>query len=178
MTERGRDQARKLGDHLFRHGITPSRVHASPALRTTRTAEIALDTMGLDIEPIINEELQELDSGDWVGAVRNEKYTEAVQAEITRLGKEFKPPGGESMNDVSDRMIKWLRNNMDGGTESNECVFVFTHGIAIRCLASALHGWTQSETYHAVTENISISLFNHDNNQWRLEYLGWTPFDT
>lgn len=178
LTENGMKQARRLGGYLSRQGVTPSRVHVSPALRTIRTAEVALETMGLGMEPIIDEELHELDSGDWVGAVRSEKYTQAVQEQITKQGKDFKPPGGESMNDVGRRMLRWLNHNTDGGIRDDGRVFVFTHGVAIRCLASALHGWTQSETYHTAAGNVSISLFKCENGRWRLEYIGRTPFAT
>jgi len=177
LTQHGLKQAHALGLYLREHGITPTTVYSSPALRTMQTATSTLEAMNLSLHimPIIDDDLQELDQGDWVGLPRNEVYSEAVRLELERLGKDFKAPGGESMNEVGSRMLKWAAKNIlknPSTTQPQQRIFAFTHGVAIRCLASTLHSWTRLETYQAVTDNASINLFTYQDGRWQMKYIG------
>lgn len=80
LTQHGIDQARMLGSYLSEHKIIPARVYSSPAVRTVRTATLALEAMGLDISLATDEALLEMDQGDWVGRIRNEHYLAASQS--------------------------------------------------------------------------------------------------
>jgi broad specificity phosphatase PhoE len=179
LTEHGIDQARMLGRYLSAHKIIPTRVYSSPAVRTLRTATFALETMGLDIRPTADDALQEMNQGDWVGHIRHEVYSDETLADVKRLGKNFKAPNGESMNEVSARMHTWANQFFDDNFSSakTENIFVFTHGVAIGCFGSTLCDWSQNQTYRTIQtiDNCSISLFIHDSGEWRLEYLGMKP---
>lgn len=177
LTTKGIEQASLLGQYLLRNNIMPDHVFASPALRTVQTARYALDAMNLDIQPTIVDEIQEMDQGDYVGRQRAEVYTPETLKQIEKHGKDFKLPGGESMNDTGNRMLEWLNRHVP--TNDDERTFVFGHGMAIRTLASTIHDWSHTETYQSVTDNTSLSLFVHDGNKWQLHTLGATPhFDT
>ena len=177
ITEKGVEQAKRLGEHFLTEGIIPTKVLASPAVRTRQTAQHTLQAMGLDLEPTIDDDLQELDQGHWAGEVRLEKYDDATLQEIKRLGKNFKPPGGESMNEGGDRIYGCIERNIDT-TEpitDTKSIFAFSHGMITRCLASYIHDWSQAKTFEKSTDNTSYSLFVYKDGMWQLEYLGKKP---
>ena len=59
LNERGREDARKIGDYMARHGLLPDRVVVSPAIRTRETWEHAAlsvpDTRAVALEPRLYE---------------------------------------------------------------------------------------------------------------------------
>lgn len=177
LTARGIEQARLLGKYFRENGIIPTHVFTSPALRTLQTADTTLSAMNINIKPTIANEIQEMDQGDYVGRLRSEVYTPEVLLKIDKQGKNFKLPGGESMNDVGKRMLQWVELNVPVATaaEVEHTTFVFGHGIAIRTLAATLHDWSRAKTYEAVTENTSFTLFISQNDGWHLQALGSTP---
>src|SRR5262249_53690351 len=101
----GEKQAEGLGRYLGKLGLTPTVVYCSPANRAMRTFEIAAETMGLCIEPIIDDRLQELDQGEWTNQPRSLYDVPENKAEMDRLGSDFAAPGGESMNMVDARLV-------------------------------------------------------------------------
>ncbi|MDB5185604.1 MAG: uncharacterized protein JWL85_127 [Candidatus Saccharibacteria bacterium] len=174
LTPLGIDQAKALGRYLVANEILPDVVYASPAERTLQTAHYALNEMGLDIKPTTHDGLQEMDMGLWVGQPRDHVYSEAVLAEIERLGKDFKAEGGQSMNEVGEQMFRVASEvaNLHADDSRTLRIFFFAHGVAIRCLASHIHNWSQTQTYEAHTPNASDSKFTMRNGMWQLNYLG------
>lgn len=59
----GQEQAKRLGLYLKENNLLPDEVYASSLRRTQETAQIALDTMGLSREIIINPIFNEIDYG-------------------------------------------------------------------------------------------------------------------
>jgi broad specificity phosphatase PhoE len=177
ITPKGVVQARTLGYYMLQENIIPHAVYASPAVRPRDTAKYTLEVMGIDIEPTIDDALQELDQGEWVGLNRDDIYTPERIAEIGRQGKDFKAPGGESMNEAGERMFNRVSEIADRHAEEGKVIriFVFTHGLAIRCLASHIHNWSRKQTFDAVTPNASISRFDRLDKTWMLRYLGKAP---
>lgn len=167
LTERGVEQSRKLGAALLGIGILPDVVYSSPAVRALQTARHTLSTMSLETSIHEDDRLQEQDAGEWVGRVATEVFTDEQIAEIDRLGKEFRSPGGESFNDVGDRMQEWAESMACDGR-----IFAFTHGGAIRCLASKLESWSHPQTYQTRPGNTSVSLLTRASGDWQLEYIG------
>ena len=176
LNQNGEQQARTLGNFLIRRNIIPSRAYASPALRATETARITLETMGVAIKPTLHDSLQELDQGNWTGRLRAEVYTPSLMEGPNKIDKSFKPPGGESMEEVGERMFNWAIEVLDQTPANDEgtCVVAFGHGIAISCLASHITGWYRSrqETYDACPPNASLILVTHRDGQWSLPYSG------
>lgn len=71
LAERGRQQARLLGDYLEAQGVRPSRVLVSSSARTRQTfAEVAAAMPGLDAEVSHPEELYQGGAGELADALR------------------------------------------------------------------------------------------------------------
>lgn len=166
LTAKGIEQSRKLGKWLKRHSFEPSAIYTSPAVRTMQTAHYALKEMGNTTTPIIEDALQELDQGEWVGRERSDIYTDEQMVELHRMGKDFKAPGGESMNEVSTRVIDWADSQL-----GQQCVLAFTHGFAIRCFPSKLFDWSNKETFAVDIPNVSITKLTHSDAGWELDYI-------
>lgn len=169
-TELGLKQARLLGGWFLDELIVPDRVDTSPALRARLTARSSLLAMGLLTRPRICDDLQEMGQGDATNMPRDEVYTEAVIAERERLLKDFKLPGGESMNDVAARMLHWL-----GAVPPEGITFAYTHGVATRCLVGTMENWDRDKIYQTETPNTSFTTLVHTGVKWKLGELAAVP---
>ena len=177
LSELGKRQAVDLGHYLLDQAIVPTRVIATPAVRTQHTAQLTLGVMGVTLTPEIDDSIQELDQGKWTGYPRNQIYTPAVMQRIETEGKDFSAPGGESMNDCSRRMVTFMDKTAVELTESTtpERIFVFGHGMVLRCLAAHIFGWSRQQIADTVTPNTSLSLFTFSGTDWNIAYIGRKP---
>lgn len=172
ITELGIEQAKKLGELVLDGICMPDEIYVSPALRTRQTAYYALEASSYDSDDIgiyTEPRIQELDQGGWTKMPRELIYNDKVIQEITAIGKDFKPLGGESMNDVGLRMLQWVES-LDAENEKN--FLAFSHGFAIKCLASYIHNWSHEETYKSAIPNTSVSTFTNESGEWQLKTLG------
>lgn len=177
LTKKGIGQAKQLGRHLLATDIHPDFIYSSPAVRTLQTAHYALTEMHIAAEPTIDNNLQELDQGEWVGRNRKDTYTDEVLANIQLLGKDFKSDGGESMNEVGERMLSAVSSIADcheNAAHQPVTGILFTHGLAIRCLASKIHDWSHKRTYETEIENASVSIFSRIGGEWEVQSLSQT----
>lgn len=173
LTTKGVNQAQLLGNYFLKENIFPDRVFVSPAVRTLQTCQYALEPLGLDIEPIVSEEIQELDQGSYAGKERTSVYTAEVIERIKLQGKDFKLPGGESLNDVSFRMNGWLQT-ISSNTDV-ERTFVFGHGLAIRSLVASIYDWSHKQILETIIPNTSLTLLVRNEGNWELEFVGKVP---
>lgn len=172
LVEAGIEQSMRLGRILQHKGLIPDVVYSSSAVRARQTGEATLTAMGLQLEIVEDNRLHEQGTGDWTGCVAAEIFTDGMVQTIEASGKDFRPPNGESMNDVGDRMFDWLESLSSEYSTRPSTVFGFSHGGAIRSLASKLHEWNHAETYHTRPANTSVTSFIKENGLWRLGQLG------
>jgi broad specificity phosphatase PhoE len=157
---------------MLARGIMPNKSFASPAIRTIDTARYSLVEMGLDIELLVQNAIQELGQGFAEGKLRANIYTDAVRRDITRLGKDFKLEGGESMNDVGQRMNGWITETFTAAANEDPArYFIYTHGGAIKYLASRILGWSHQQTYETEIDNTSVNLFTLQDGVCTVAYL-------
>jgi broad specificity phosphatase PhoE len=168
LTERGVGQAIRLGATLKERGILPDGAYASPARRTRDTGYYSLTAMALDLEPTIADEIQELSQGLAEGLPRAGVYTPEVKRDIDRQGKNFRLEGSESMNDVGERMEDWTLDTFEPGGGR---YFVYTHGGAIKYLASHIEDWSRQHTYETEVGNATLNLFLLGDDGLSLGYL-------
>lgn len=173
LTENGIEQSRRLGHVLMRIGFNPELVYSSPALRAQQTAYYTLSELPeAQRVGIIDDRLQEQDTGKWTGCVATDIFTKSTIEAIEHQGNSFRSPGGESFNDVGARMLNWLEEQ-----DYNRQIAAFTHGGAIRCLAAYIKNWSHDRTYKMQPGNTSVSLFTKENNKWQLQYIGKSAED-
>lgn len=113
INAKGRGQARHNGETVRR--LVPEAVTfdfvASPLCRARETMEIARTAMGLDPAGYrIDERLKELTFGEWEGFT----YKDIARANPGWIAERqadkwlFQPPGGESYEMLSVRIVGWL----------------------------------------------------------------------
>ena len=109
-------------------------IYSSPAIRCQQTFRYCFNNPRLKL--IIDERLSEMYQGDWEGRYcyefkdqkNNNKDWDFVPGDIIK---------GESLNQVSDRMIKWLEEKKKQHTGK---VLVITHSRSILCLLTKYYG--------------------------------------
>lgn len=136
LSARGRTQAAQAADLVFRLGREawpdlprPTAIVASPMVRTQETAAAVGRRMGLSVatDPLF----AEADFGAWEGLVPDE-IEAGWPGELRRWHREadYAAPGGESMDDVGDRVRAGLEGLLAGGVDRT--VVVVSHSVAIR----------------------------------------------
>jgi len=169
LSTEGRRQARQLGRDLGRQGLRPDKIFVSPAERTLVTARLALAEAGLLDMPIhVEDALQEMTHGREIdGQPREKIYTDPIKGDIARLGKDFKFPNGQSMNDIGKISTHWAGNlpaqlRADGTIPT---YWAIGHDIWTQCLASEINGWTHAQTREAIINNASANIFTRRSGQ-------------
>lgn len=162
LTAKGVEQARGLGERLKSSGIDA--FFSSSAVRAQQTARHCLKSMGFDWPSFeVVPELTEISKGDWEGRPRSEVVDDSVQK---LLGWYFRPPGGESHQDVFERAYSWLRVQLSSG---HERIAVFTHENVIRNLLTGLFELDKEAAYLMRLENCSVTVIEHDGERWKRE---------
>lgn len=128
LVEKGKAQARTLGLALKTSGLVPEHVYTSELMRTKETAMIALNEMGLNIQPEAKAFLNEIDYGPDENKVEEEVVARIGQEAIQNWDKHALPPQGWL---VEPEQIKQDWINFANELEDGATVLVVTsNGIA------------------------------------------------
>lgn len=146
LTDQGEAEAKTAGRLM--KDIHLDRVYTSTLTRARRTALLALadaEAAGADMGKIKTSEgwkytqddaLRERDYGDLVGlnkAETAEKYGDE-QVHLWRRGYEIRPPGGESLADVVERVRPYFESEIWPHVAAGENVLVAAHGNSLRAV--------------------------------------------
>ena len=163
LNDTGRGQASRNGK-VLKDIIDPSKVKfvASPLKRTRETMEILRREMGLDAEVYkTDDRLKELSFGDWEGRTVSE--LEETQSELwadRQANKwNFRPPQGESYQDLADRLRSWV-DEIDGP------LVVVSHGGVNRGLRSLLSDHDQETLSSASIPQDKIMIIEGGAVSW------------
>ncbi len=125
LTAHGVEQITTLRDALL---VSPSTIYASPLLRTQQTAAILNERFNVPI--VSRPELVERDFGTLSGMLKS--AIDPVLVEEDLEGRyDYRPYGGESVEDVRQRVLSFLS---DLPLATDETVLVITHRGVIRVL--------------------------------------------
>ena len=125
LTQNGIKQVQALRDGL---SVAPSALYASPLIRAQETANIINERFNLQV--ITKEELVERDFGSLSGKYKN-TIDQTLIAQDLAGAYDYRPYGGESVEDVIARVVNFLRMLP---LESDETALVITHRGVIRVL--------------------------------------------
>ncbi len=136
LTERGREEARRVADHLARTRPGAAAVYTSPLQRARDTGAPIAGALGVSL--VVEDGLAEYG----IGVLENELFEELLGRhrffEQIEADPHWAPSGGESLHAVGDRVrAAWnsIAHRHPGGE-----VVVVSHGAAIAIgLASLLH---------------------------------------
>jgi broad specificity phosphatase PhoE len=137
LTERGVEQARRLGQRLA--GEPLRAVYSSDLGRTITTAEQVAAPHGLSVQP--HQLLREIDTGDWTrvdrDAVRDHPTWGPILADYQERPWMARLPNGESVGDVQRRGLAFLEEIAPA--HAGQAVAVIAHHVVVEAiLAEAL----------------------------------------
>ncbi|MCH7568937.1 MAG: histidine phosphatase family protein [Nanoarchaeota archaeon] len=182
LTERGKAQARVLGEELRHRGVGFDHIYASPTVRAQKTARIVAGAIGFPADEILTSEaLHEVSNGDWEGRCKDEVYTDEIVAKINTNNWEFCPPGGESQREVGNRMYNFVYKTFIKSQDlsSDKVIGLFTHGTAMKDLKAMITtreimGVDEEMIRNAIRsciENCAIVHFKYIPNDQK--FAGW-----
>ena len=126
LSDNGREQARKLAGRLST--VRFDAVYSSSSSRAVQTARILA---GGDSNPIRTDpDLREIDLGPWQGILAAEVQGSAAYREYRDNPADYRPPIGESLYAVQNRMLAALGRIAD--SHAGQRVLVVSHGVALR----------------------------------------------
>jgi probable phosphoglycerate mutase len=154
LSELGVRQARALGRALRRRRL--AHAYTSPLERARRTAEIALDGLGVPVTVV--DDLRELSLGDWEGrtveeirALPGDPYAQWVRDPVAAH-----PPGAEPLPQVQARALRVIQEIARIHADGEEVLVVAHGGVISACLAHWL-GLPLSAIWRLTLANGSLS---------------------
>ena len=153
LTERGEDNARRLGERLRELSIT--KVLTSPLWRVARTCELA----GFGAAAEVDKDLVEWNYGQYEGRTSAEIHAERPDWQLFRDGC----PGGETPDQVgarADRVVGRVR-------EARGNVLLFSSGHFLRVLGARWLGLKPAAGRYLLLSTASLSAlgYEHDRSQ-------------
>lgn len=142
LTDQGRDEAEDAGKRLS--DIKFDVVFTSTLMRAYDTAQIALKASGGNehllqgdvYEMIRHDDLRERDYGDLTGLNKDETREKfgADQVHIWRRSYDTRPPGGECLKDVVERVKPYFEKHIEPLVKEGENVLLAAHGNTLRAM--------------------------------------------
>lgn len=167
LTAKGEQQAMQVGERARSLGIT--HIISSDLGRTKRTAEIIAQACGCDIT--FDSRLRELDMGvlekRQIDSLTEEE--EGWRRQLVNGTQDGRIPGGESMQELSDRVHAALASCLELPQGSRP--LLVSHGIALGCLVSTILGLPAWAERRLRLRNCSISRIDYQESQWLAS--GW-----
>lgn len=161
LTELGEEQARAAGSRI-RESFQPQRLVASPFRRAQQTAVLIGEVLGLDVET--EPDLRERDFGLFAG----KPYDSLLQDPTFDVARrwEWRPEGGESLQEVHDRVAPVARRLAEENPGRD--VVVVSHGGVMLALAAHFAGSWEGVV---VASNCGVIVVEHHNGAFAAPYM-------
>ncbi|MGW7621978.1 2,3-bisphosphoglycerate-dependent phosphoglycerate mutase [Streptomyces antimycoticus] len=148
LTPRGERQSRDAGELLRALGLAPDAAHCSRLRRAWHTCALTMDAAGRGAAPVAAvRALEERDYGSLQGRDREAVLRELGEAEFRRIRRsaDARPPGGESLADVSARLLPYWHTRIAPQLTAGATVLVVGHSNSLRALAAHLDALSPTE---------------------------------
>jgi broad specificity phosphatase PhoE len=165
LNAEGRIQADKLARRLASKPI--STVYASPLSRAADTGRAIAEARKAPL--IIDERLREYHMGEWGG-----KTVAELSADFNALehgDAEIHPPGGETAQQMRERVDAFLRDALERHTEHDDRIAVVSHGGTLGSMIGAMLKMSAARRHPFAFGNSSISEAIWSHGRWRLVSL-------
>jgi broad specificity phosphatase PhoE len=163
----GKRQAEKLA--VFLRVIGVSALYSSTTRRAAQTAEIVVEKLGY--APIMDERLRERSVGEWQGLTLGEirDWYPASYAALLTEGDSYRIPGGDSRQDVRERMNAALADILKQG--KGETVAIISHTTAIKMALLVLMPGTDVEMADLTNTSVTTVVRDEASGVWRIVAL-------
>ena len=173
LSENGEQQSVALGRLLAGLDEPPTYLWVSPYVRAQQTADLALETAGLDLPRVVDERLREREFGVLDGLTR-QGITSLFPEESERrkrIGKFYhRPPGGESWSDVLLR-LRGALNDLALQAEG-ERVLLVAHQVVVLLVRYVLETMDEATVLAVDAEgevaNCSVTTYEREGGRMAL----------
>lgn len=150
-------QAEELGRKVLESNYRFSKIYSSQQRRAVKTAEILSRAIHVNYIPVKG--LQEINLGEWEGLLWSEVQEKfpVEYSEWNNNRRYTKTPGGESYQDVLERVLKVIHEIIN---ENCNDVAIVTHGAVIMCLQCYVTNTSFNEIRKFSTDNATITEFD------------------
>ncbi|EDP73259.1 phosphoserine phosphatase PspA [Hydrogenivirga sp. 128-5-R1-1] len=172
LSDRGHKQAERLAKALKKYN--PVAIYSSPLKRTYMTAEYISKELNLPIN--INEDIIEIDHGDWSGMLVKEvreKYPDMFHDWLYHP-ETVKFPNGESLYDVYERVKKFQEDMFK--KHDGETIIAVSHTVPIRASFVSGLNLPLEKFWSFGCDNASYSILDFDHIRPILYKLNNTYF--
>ena len=148
LTSVGTKEAVNAGSLIKQRDLQFSMMFTSALKRAQITGQIILDVLEqTDIKVVKNQALNERDYGDLSGLNKNDARKEwgEEQVHIWRRSYDVPPPGGESLEDTSERVLPYFNSSILPKIIQGENILVAAHGNSLRSLVMQLDNMSKEE---------------------------------
>ena len=157
LTALGEQQAMQARQGVQAAAFT--RAFSSDLQRARRTAEIVLD--GSEVPLQVTPALRERSCGDWEGHTFLPPSSPPEGGDLLTTWNR-RPPGGESLRDVSIRAIEWLAD-IDDGSDT----LIVAHGALMRSVLGVFDGLPWDRIPHFRPANCELYTREAARGHWR-----------
>lgn len=149
-------QAEELARKILESGYGFSKIYTSKQRRAVKTAEILSKAIKRVCIPV--EGLQEINLGEWEGLLWSEVQERFPKeySEWVNNRRYTRAPGGESYQDMLERVLKAIKKIID---ENRDDVAIVSHGAVIMCLQCYVTDSPFNEMRRFRTDNATITEF-------------------
>lgn len=168
LTERGIEQARRVGDRLASMNV--DHLYTSDLGRAMDTARIIADRCALRLR--VDQRLRERHTGIFQGltkAERRERYAAEDDA-LGTIGVDYIIPGGESARQRRERAVVCLEELAE--RHAGKSVLLVTHWGILMALMEFVLGLPYPSNQRFKLLNCAINVLLRDRNGWSVETWG------
>jgi 2,3-bisphosphoglycerate-dependent phosphoglycerate mutase len=143
LTATGEREAAAAGRLLAAHGLPPGLAHTSLQRRAVRSTELALAACDRGGIPVRRSwRLNGRDYGALQGRDKDEAVREYGEEQVLAWRRSYAvaPPRGESLRDVTARLLPYWYDSIVPDLRTGQCVLVVSHGNTLRALIKHLDG--------------------------------------
>jgi broad specificity phosphatase PhoE len=164
LNDVGVEQAKRLGEHLSGEKIDI--IYSSPLRRAVKTAEAIARPQSLDVNIVPS--LNDIDCGRWQGlslAEVRERYPDVYQDWLD-TPEQMRIPGGESLGDVSRRVMPFLEDAVTRRGEGR--MVLVSHRVVSKVLICALLGLDNSHFWNIRLDTGALTSFAYEGGRFIL----------
>ncbi len=179
LVEKGLKQAEWVAEALQKNNITPTKVFCGDLIRTSKSAEIVIEKLGLDMTPTVDARLNELDYGDWTGlsdAEITEKFGEEAHMAWQKQCIWPQNAGWASCAEDVQREVTAFALEMAEIYE-NDTILAFSSNGRMRyflnMVENGLANAIESQTFKVGTG--SVCSLTHNQTEWHIDFWNVKP---
>lgn len=162
LNDKGIKQACSLAERLKCEGL--AYIYSSDLDRAYRTAAIIGDMTGITAEK--RSELREVSLGVWEGmTIKEINQRFPGQADLWHNDFSFSPQGGESINQLRDRVVSFVDYLFSCGYGNSDRILIVTHALTARVLTVELLGIPLEHMWSFRLDNTGISIVHTDSGK-------------